>query len=109
MTGCGKHTVASLTSSSAVLLAFLPKCPACIFFVLAPLGIPFDGARSLLIYTSLLLLAAPLIFLWRSACGRCSARPLYLAVAGSTATAIGRFGVSGTALPVAGALMVAVA
>src|SRR5262249_56115436 len=58
-TGKSAFSVVS-PSCSAILLATLPKCPACLVF----------------------LLAVPLLFLLMPGCRRCSRRPLYLAVAG---------------------------
>src|SRR5262249_41857322 len=58
-TGKSAFSVVS-PSCSAILLATLPKCPACLVF----------------------LLAVPLLFLSMPGCRRCSRRPLYLAVAG---------------------------
>ena len=107
MSNPGKRALAVVSPScSAILFAALPKCPACLLFLLAPLGIPFPAARPLLTFVAMALLAVPLLFLSTPSCRRCRRRPLYLAIAGSAVMTIGRFAASGSVLPIAGALMI---
>ena len=103
----GKHALSVVSPSfSAILFAGLPKCPACLLFLLAPLGIPFHVAGSILTTAALVLLAVPLVFLSMPACRKCSMRPLYLAMAGAVILLIGRFGTAGPALPAVGAVII---
>lgn len=99
----GKHAISAV---SPLLLASLPKCPACLLFLLAPLGISFPAAGPVLTSAALLLLAVPLVYLALPACRGCSKRPLYLAIAGTLLMAAGRFAATGPALPIAGALVI---
>src|SRR5260370_18270555 len=78
-----------------VLFALLPKCPACLVLLLAPLGIPAPQSRIFLVFAGIALLAIPIILLSAPACRHCSKRRLCMALGGATLIAIGRFSAGG--------------
>jgi hypothetical protein len=97
-------------SFSSLILAFLPKCPACLVLMLAPLGIKVPGSRMFLAYVCVMAAGIPLAFFATPACRRCGIRPLMLAFAGLVLMTVGRVAVDNLAIVVAGgALMFAAA
>lgn len=82
---------ATLTPSfSSLIFAMMPKCPACLVLLLAPLGIKAPGSRWFAAYAILMLAAVPLAFFLAPACRRCGIRPLLLALGGLVIMTIGR-------------------
>jgi hypothetical protein len=93
----------------------MPKCPACLVLLLAPLGIKVPGSKWFLAYAVLMAAALPLAFFVARSCRRCGMRPLITALTGMAATGmaamtIGRVFVSdgavNLAVSAAGVLMV---
>ncbi|HEX4278008.1 MAG TPA: hypothetical protein VHZ74_21790, partial [Bryobacteraceae bacterium] len=48
------------SSLSSLIFAFLPKCPACLVLLLAPLGIKVPGSKWFLAYAILMVAGIPL-------------------------------------------------
>jgi hypothetical protein len=97
-------------SFSSLIVGLLPKCPACLVLLLAPLGIKVPGSRMLLVYVCVMAAGIPLAFFATPACRRCGIRPLMLAFAGLVLMIIGRVAVDNLAIVLAGgALMFAAA
>jgi hypothetical protein len=79
------------SSFSALLLAFLPKCPFCLVMLLAPLGIRVPGSSWFLIYAVVMLAVIPVAFFWSPPCRRCGIGPLAAGLGGLLIMIIGRF------------------
>jgi hypothetical protein len=92
------------SSVSSLIFAFLPKCPACLVILLAPLGIKVPGSRWFLAYAVLMLAGIPLAFFRTPACRRCGTRPLFLALAGLVIMTIGRIAADSVVIMAIGAL-----
>jgi hypothetical protein len=96
---------ATLSSSgSSLVFALMPKCPACLMVLLAPIGIKVPGSRWFLAYAILMLAALPLAFFLTPACRKCGARPLLLALGGLAIMTIGRVTADSVAIMVVGAM-----
>ena len=78
------------SSCSSLIFALMPKCPACLVLLLAPLGIKVPGSSWFLAYAILMFAAIPLAFFWTPACRRCGVRPLFVALAGLAIMTISR-------------------
>jgi hypothetical protein len=91
------------SSLSSLIFAFLPKCPACLVLLLAPLGIKVPDTKWFLAYLALMVAGIPLAFFLTPACRRCGYKPLLLALAGLTIMTVGRIAVDSSALTVFGA------
>ena len=97
-------------SFSSLIVALLPKCPACLVLMLAPMGIKVPGSRMFLAYVCVMAAGIPLAFFATPACRRCGIRPLMLAFGGLVLMTVGRIAVDNLAIVVAGgALMFAAA
>lgn len=97
-------TYSFLSSSlSSLIFAFLPKCPACLVLLLAPLGIKAPGSRWFLAYVMVMLAGIPLAFFLTPACRRCGYKPLLLALAGLAIMTIGRIELDSLVLTMVGA------
>ena len=92
------------SSFSSLIFACLPKCPACLVLLLAPLGIKVPGSNAFLVYAILMLAGIPLAFFWTPACRKCGMRPLLLALAGLAIMTIGRIAAGSLAVMAAGAI-----
>jgi hypothetical protein len=79
------------SSFSALILAFLPKCPFCLVLLLAPLGIKVPGSGSYLVWAFLMLAAIPVAFFWSAPCHRGGVRPLLFGLTGLGILTAGRF------------------
>ena len=96
---------ATLSSSvSSLIFAVMPKCPACLVLLLAPLGIKVPGSRWFLAYAIAMVAAMPLAFFLTPACRRCGIRPLLLALAGLAIMTLGRIALDSGAIMAAGAV-----
>jgi hypothetical protein len=97
----------SLVSSSlsSLIFAFLPKCPACLVLLLAPLGIKVPGSKWFLAYAIVMVAGIPLAFFLTPACRKCGVRPLLLALGGLAIMTVGRIEVESLALTILGALV----
>ncbi|SRR6266566_9623366 len=101
-----RHALPLVSSSfSALLFAMLPKCPACLVLLLAPLGIKIPASRLFLGWAVMMLVSIPLAFFWTPACRTRGIRPLVLALAGLGVMAFGRFSAESTLITTAGAAM----
>lgn len=106
--GSGKEALSITPSLSAVFFACLPKCPLCLAFLLAPLGISLPHQSALLTASSCLLLVVPVGVLWWSECRRGRTGALWIGAIGVLLMAAGRFWAGDTVLVIVGAaLMVA--
>ena len=85
------------SSFSALIVALLPKCPACLVLLLAPLGIKVPGSGWFLTYAILMLAAIPLAFLWSPPCRRWGIRPLITGVIGLGIMTAGRLATEASA------------
>jgi hypothetical protein len=92
------------SSFSSLIFACLPKCPACLVLLLAPLGIKVPGSTGFLVYAILMLAGIPLAFFWTPACRKCGIRPLLLALTGLAIMTIGRIAAESLAVMAAGAI-----
>lgn len=86
-----------------MIFAFLPKCPACLVLLLAPLGIKVPDTKWFLAYLVLMMAGIPLAFFLTPACRRCGFKPLLVALAGLSIMTIGRIGTDSAALTILGA------
>jgi hypothetical protein len=93
------------SSFSSLIFAVLPKCPACLVVLLAPLGIKVPGSRWFLGYVCVLAAGIPLAFFLTPACRKCGVRPLLLALTGLAVMTIGHVFVDNLALVAVGALL----
>jgi hypothetical protein len=91
------------SSLSSLIFAFLPKCPACLVLLLAPLGIKVPGSKWFLAYAILMVAGIPLAFFLTPACRRCGYRPLILAMTGLAIMTIGRIETESLTLTILGA------
>lgn len=91
------------SSLSSLILAFLPKCPACLVLLLAPLGVKVPGSKWFLAYVILMLAGVPLAFFFTPACRRCGYKPLLLALSGLAIMTVGRVEVESAVLTITGA------
>jgi hypothetical protein len=82
----------------------MPKCPACLVLLLAPLGIKVPGSQWFLAYSIIMLAGIPLAFLGTPACRRCGIRPLFLALGGLAIMTIGRITLDSVLVMVVGAM-----
>jgi hypothetical protein len=82
----------------------MPKCPACLVLLLAPLGIKVPGSQWFLAYSIIMLAGIPLAFLATPACRRRGMRPLLFALAGLAIMTIGRIALDSVALMAVGAM-----
>lgn len=82
----------------------MPKCPACLVLLLAPLGIKVPGSRWFLAYAIVMLAGIPLAFFLSPACRRCGVRPLFLGLGALAIMTIGRIAVDSMAMMAVGAL-----
>jgi hypothetical protein len=99
------HALPLLSSSfSSLIFAFLPKCPACLVLLLAPLGIKVPGSKLFLAYAIVMLAGIPLAFFLTPACRRCGTRPLFLALGGLAIMTIGRVALDSLVVMAIGAL-----
>jgi len=94
------------SSFSSLVFAFMPKCPACLVLLLAPLGIKVPGSRWFLAYAIVMLAGIPLAFFRTPACRRCGTRPLFLALGGLAIMTIGRIAMDSVAVMAVGAMAV---
>jgi hypothetical protein len=79
------------SSISSLTFALLPKCPACLVLMLAPLGVKLPGSRWFLLYAVLMMAAIPLVFFATSTRRKSvSVRPMLLAVGGLLTMTLGR-------------------
>jgi hypothetical protein len=102
--GSNAPTYSFLSSSlSSLIFAFLPKCPACLVVLLAPLGIKVPGTKWFLAYAILMLAGVPLVFFFTPACRRCGYKPLLLALAALAMMTLGRIELESVAVTIAGA------
>jgi hypothetical protein len=92
------------SSFSSLIFACLPKCPACLVLLLAPLGIEVPGSQAFLVYAILMLAGIPLAFFWTPACRRCGIRPLLLALVGLVIMTIGRIAAESLVVMAVGAV-----
>jgi hypothetical protein len=92
------------SSFSSLIFAFLPKCPACLVLLLAPLGVKVPGSKWFLGYAILMLAGIPLAFFATPACRKCGTGPLFLALAGLAIMTIGRVALDSVALTALGAV-----
>jgi hypothetical protein len=92
------------SSFSSLIFAFMPKCPACLVLLLAPLGIKVPGSQLFLAWAILMLAGIPLAFLWTPACRRCGTRPLFLALGGLVVMTLGRIAADSLVIMAVGAL-----
>jgi len=93
------------SSASSLIFALLPKCPACLVFLLAPFGIRLPGSRWFLAYVLVLTMAIPLLFFATPGCRKsCGVRPMLLAIAGLLTMALGRVYADSTTLVILGAM-----
>jgi hypothetical protein len=92
------------SSLSSLIFAFMPKCPACLVLLLAPLGIRVPGSRWFPAYAIAMLAAIPLAFFLTPACRKCGTRPLFLALGGLAIMTIGRLAVDSMAVTAVGAV-----
>lgn len=87
------------TSVSSLIFALLPKCPACLVLLLAPLGVRLPGSRWFLAYVVMMLAAIPLVFFTTSVCRKSMGlRPMLLAMAGLLSMTLGRVAFDSTLL-----------
>jgi len=93
------------SSFSSLIFAVLPKCPACLVVLLAPLGIKVPGSRWFLAYICVLAAGIPLAFFLTPACRKCGARPLMLSLAGLAVMTAGHVFLDSILLVAVGALM----
>jgi hypothetical protein len=93
------------SSFSSLIFALLPKCPACLVVLLAPLGIKVPDSRWFLAYVCVLAAGIPLAFFLTPACRKCGVRPLALALTGLAAMTIGHVFTGSLVLVVVGALL----
>jgi hypothetical protein len=93
------------SSFSSLIFAVLPKCPACLVVLFAPLGIKVPGSRWFLAYVCVLAAGIPLAFFLTPACRKCGVRPLLLALSGLAVMTVGHVFVDNLALVAAGALL----
>ena len=102
---CGNGTIRAFASPafSAALLAWLPKCPACLILLLAPLGIRLPASNLLLTGAAIAALIVPIALFRARVCNRCAILPSCLAVLGIGLMAAGRFTEAGPLLLFAGA------
>ncbi len=82
----------------------MPKCPACLVLLLAPLGIKVPGSQWFLAYAMVMLAGIPLVFFLTPACRRCGTRPLLLALGGLAIMTIGRIAADSMAMMAVGAI-----
>ena len=92
------------SSLSSLIFAFMPKCPACLVLLLAPLGIKVPGSRWFPAYAIVMLAGIPLAFFGTPACRKCGTRPLFLALGGLAIMTIGRIAVDSLAVTAVGAM-----
>ncbi len=96
---------ATLSSSfSSVVFAVMPKCPACLVLLLAPLGVKAPGSKLFLAWMVLMLAAVPMTLLLTPACRRSGIGPLLLALAGLATMTIGKIAVDSWLIVAAGAV-----
>ena len=91
-------------SLSAAVLALLPKCPACLVLLLAPLGIRLPASNAIVLAAVAVAFGIPLLILRLQGCRRCAARPFCVAFLGAALIAAARFAGGGEALLFAGAV-----
>ena len=93
------------SSLSSVIFAVLPKCPACLVLLLAPIGIRLPYSSWFLAYALLMLAGIPLVFFLTPVCRRsCGMRPLFLALAGLLVMTVGRVSLDSNILVAVGAM-----
>ena len=92
------------TSLSSLIFAAMPKCPACLVLLLAPLGIKVPGSQWFVVYAMVMLAGIPLAFFLTPACRRCGTRPLLLALGGLAIMTIGRISADSVAITAVGAM-----
>lgn len=93
------------SSFSSLIFAVLPKCPACLVLLLAPLGIKVPDSRWFLAYACLLAAGIPMAFFLTPACRKCGARPLLLSLTGLASMTVGHVFVDNLTLVAVGALL----
>lgn len=93
------------SSFSSLIFALLPKCPACLVVLLAPLGIKVPDSRWFLAYVCVLAAAIPLVFFLTPACRKCGMRPLALSLTGLAAMTVGHVFIDNLVLVAVGALL----
>jgi hypothetical protein len=104
----GKGTILAFASPSfsGALLALLPKCPACLVLLLAPLGIRLPASNLFLAVAVLAALAVPVLMLRSRTCQGCAVWPTSLALVGVGLMAAGRFTSLGSPVILAGSACV---
>ncbi len=79
------------SSASSLIFAILPKCPACLVLLLAPLGIKLPGSPWFLAYVVIMLAAIPLVFFMTAACRKSiGLRSILIAMGGLLLMVVGR-------------------
>ena len=93
------------SSFSSLIVAVMPKCPACLVVLLAPLGIEVPGTQLFLAYAILMLAGIPLVFFLSRRCRQCGLRPLFSALGGLAMMTVGRIFFDSVAAMIFGAIL----